>query len=79
MGDGWSIAWRVHDAQFWGVAQRRRRVSVVGDFGGLSAPDLLFEKVYVEPESLRGDSAESGEKRESVAAASERSPFAADP
>ena len=40
----WSIAWRVHDAQFWGVAQRRRRISVVCDFGGLSAPEILFER-----------------------------------
>jgi DNA (cytosine-5)-methyltransferase 1 len=34
MGDGWSIAWRVHDAQFWGVPQRRKRISLVADFGG---------------------------------------------
>lgn len=42
LGDGWSIAWRVHDAQFWGVAQRRRRISLVADFGGGSAPEILF-------------------------------------
>ena len=29
----WSVAWRVHDAQYWGVPQRRRRISVVADFG----------------------------------------------
>lgn len=40
----WSIAWRVHDAQFWGVPQRRKRISVVADFGGLSAPEVLFER-----------------------------------
>lgn len=39
----WSIAWRVHDAQFWGVAQRRRRIALVCDFGGMSAPEVLFE------------------------------------
>ena len=39
----WSIAWRVHDAQFWGVAQRRRRIALVLDFGGLTAPEVLFE------------------------------------
>lgn len=39
----WSLAWRVHDAQFWGVAQRRRRVALVCDFGGVSAPEVLFE------------------------------------
>ena len=51
----WSIAWRVHDAQFWGVAQRRRRISVVCDFGGLSAPEVLFER-----KGLSGDFDESG-------------------
>ena len=44
LGDGWSIAWRVHDAQFWGVPQRRRRISLVADFGGESAPEVLFER-----------------------------------
>lgn len=38
----WSIAWRVHDAQFWGVPQRRKRIALVADFGGLSAPEVLF-------------------------------------
>jgi len=42
MGNGWSIAWRIHDAQFWGVAQRRRRICLVADFGGGSAPEILF-------------------------------------
>ena len=42
MGDGWSIAWRVHDAQFWGVPQRRKRIALVADFGGGSAPEILF-------------------------------------
>ena len=42
MGDGWSIAWRIHDAQFWGVPQRRKRISLVADFGGGSAPEILF-------------------------------------
>ena len=40
----WSIAWRVHDAQYWGVAQRRRRIALVVDFGGLTAPEVLFER-----------------------------------
>ena len=59
MGDGWSIAWRVHDAQFWGVPQRRKRISLVADFGGESAPEILFER-----KSLSGDIEESGEERE---------------
>ena len=44
MGDGWSIAWRVLDAQFWGVPQRRRRIALVADFGGFTAPEILFER-----------------------------------
>lgn len=55
MGDGWSIAWRVLDAQFWGVPQRRRRIALVADFGGASAPEILFVR-----KSLCGDTAESG-------------------
>ena len=60
MGDGWSIAWRVLDAQFWGVPQRRRRIALVADFGGQSAPEILFER-----EGLRGDNPPGGETRES--------------
>lgn len=59
----WSVAWRVHDAQFWGVPQRRRRIALVADFGGLSAPEVLFER-----KGLRGDTAQSGEAREGTAA-----------
>lgn len=44
LGDRFSIAWRVHDAQFWGVPQRRRRISLVADFGGHAAPPILFER-----------------------------------
>ena len=43
MGDGFSIAWRVLDAQFWGVPQRRRRIFLVADFGGQCAGQILFE------------------------------------
>ena len=50
LGDGWSIAWRVLDAQFWGVPQRRRRIALVADFGGHSAPEILFVR-----KSLSGD------------------------
>lgn len=61
---GGAIAWRVHDAQFWGTTQyidgrvwlrgtpqRRRRISLVADFGGYAAPEILFER-----KSLFGDS-----------------------
>lgn len=44
MGDGFSVAWRVFDAQFWGVPQRRRRIALVADFGGDTAPEILFER-----------------------------------
>jgi DNA (cytosine-5)-methyltransferase 1 len=62
MGDGWSIAWRVFDAQFWGVPQRRRRIALVADFGGQSAPEILFER-----NGVSGDIAESGAEGEGVA------------
>ena len=61
MGDGWSIAWRVHDAQFWGVPQRRKRIALVADFGGASAPEILFER-----EGLPGDSEQSEQTRETT-------------
>lgn len=56
------VAWRVVDSRFFGVAQRRRRVFLVADFAGERAEQVLFE-----PESLRGDSAKSGKKREEAA------------
>ena len=64
MGDGWSVAWRVHDAQFWGVPQRRKRIALVADFGGLSAPEILFER-----KGLSGDSEPCRAKRETTAKA----------
>jgi DNA (cytosine-5)-methyltransferase 1 len=66
MGDGWSIAWRVLDAQFWGVPQRRRRIALVADFGGGCAPEVLFER-----KSLRGDFEESRTERESASSDAE--------
>ena len=64
MGDGWSIAWRVHDAQFWGVPQRRKRISLVADFGGESAPEILFER-----KGVSGNIAESAETGKEIAGA----------
>lgn len=55
VGGRWSVAWRVHDAQYWGVPQRRRRISVVADFGGDTAGEILFER-----KSVSGHPAESG-------------------
>ena len=60
---GYGIAYRVLDAQFFGLAQRRRRVFVVGCLGDwASAAAVLFER-----HSLSGHPAPSREKRESVA------------
>lgn len=42
VGDTWSIAWRVMDAQYWGVPQRRRRICVIADFNGHNAPKIVF-------------------------------------
>lgn len=42
-GDGWSVAYRTFDAQYWGVPQRRRRIYLVADFAGQSAKEILFE------------------------------------
>jgi len=53
MGDEWSVAYRVLDAQFWGVPQRRKRIYLVADFAGGSAFDILFKS-----EGLSGYSAE---------------------
>ena len=80
-GDGWSIAWRTHDAKDWGktirdsrtgnvirlgTPQRRRRISVVADFGGESAAQIQFDR-----ESVSGDITESGAAGERVARAAE--------
>ncbi|EOH87245.1 DNA (cytosine-5-)-methyltransferase [Enterococcus asini ATCC 700915] len=54
MGEEFSLAWRVLDAQFWGVPQRRKRIYLVADFGGRSASKILFES-----EGLSWYSAES--------------------
>ena len=60
---GYGLAWRVLDAQFFGVAQRRRRVFLVGRLGACPPVEVLFES-----ESLRGDFATSGEERARLAA-----------
>ena len=63
-----SVAWRVLDAQFFGVAQRRRRVFLVGRLGnGGGAAAVLFE-----PESVSGNTQTSKQKREELARAAVR-------
>ena len=59
---GWSIAWRVHDAQWWGVPQRRKRIALVADFDGLTAGAVVFgnqlrgETARTSPDEAVGDS-----------------------
>ena len=60
MGNGFSIAWRVLDAQFWGVPQRRRRIALVADFGGNAAPEILFVRKGVPGHSEPGGTAGKG-------------------
>ena len=63
VGAGWSIAWRVHDSQFCGVPQRRKRIALVADFGGYAASEVLFER-----KSLFGDPTPCAGKGEDTAA-----------
>lgn len=83
VGDGWSIAWRIMDAQHWGktvrdrddghvlshgTPQRRRRIYLVADFAGERAGEILFER-----ESVSGDFEQGAETREGAAADAEGS------
>lgn len=43
-GNGWSLAWRQLDAQYWGVPQRRKRIALVADFREQRAAEVLFER-----------------------------------
>lgn len=61
---GYGISWRVLDSQYFGVAQQRRRVFIVGSLGKPCPAEILFES-----ESGGGNIAESGEARQGVAAA----------
>ena len=61
LGDTFSLAWRVLDAQYWGVPQRRRRIYLVADFGGTTAPKILFNQ-----ESLPRDYSPGIRAREAI-------------
>ena len=67
-GTAYSVAWRLHDAQFWGVPQRRKRIALVADFGGTAAPEILFEC-----ESMSGDLEQGEQTRQGASDNSERS------
>lgn len=69
VGDRWSIVWRTHDAQFWGVPQRRKRISLIADFGSESAYEILFER-----KSGSGNIKEGGTERKKSADQIENSP-----
>ena len=63
VGEGYSVAWRMLDAQYWGVPQRRRRIFLVCDFAGERAGEILFKR-----EGLRGNFAQSREAGKEAAA-----------
>ena len=68
MGDSYSVAWRLLDAQYWGVPQRRQRIYLVADFDGGSAGKILFES-----EGLSGYSAQGFQSWQSSANGSSKS------
>lgn len=72
-GDDWSIAWRTMDAQYWGVPQRRLRISLVLNLTGGRAGEVLFE-----PESLRGHFAPGITPRQATAGTVENGAGTAD-
>ena len=72
LGDGWSVAYRVLDAQYWGVPQRRARIFLVADFAGGRAPEVLFESEGVSgytPQGFRQGEGAAGDPEESPGAA----------
>lgn len=77
MDGGWSLAWRVLDGRYWGptqeadgrvlhlgTPQRRRRIALVADFGGVTAPEILFERGglpgHPEPRGETGEGTATG-------------------
>ena len=68
LGNGWSVAYRVLDAQWWGIPQRRKRIYLVADFADHSAPKVLFES-----EGVSGYSAESFRAWQRAASSAESS------
>ena len=69
LGDGWSVAYRVFDAQYWGVPQRRARIYLVADFAGGSAGEVLFKSEGVSgytPQGFRAWQGAAGSATEST-------------
>ena len=76
LGDGWSLAYRVFDAQYWGVAQRRARIYLVADFAGESAGEVLFKSEGVSgytPQGFRAWQGTAGGAEKSTGTSGERS------
>nr|DAZ15577.1 MAG TPA: Cytosine specific methyltransferase [Caudoviricetes sp.] len=72
LGDGYSVAWRVFDAQFWGVPQRRKRIYLVADFAGGCAGKILFESEGVSgytPQGFRSWQGTAADFKEGVGTA----------
>lgn len=59
-GDAFSLSWRVLDAQYWGVPQRRKRIFLVCDFRSQSAPAILFKTLDVSVLSKQGRESRNG-------------------
>jgi DNA (cytosine-5)-methyltransferase 1 len=73
MGEDFSLAWRLFDAQYWGVPQRRKRIYLVADLDGGSAGKILFESEGVSgytPQGFRSWQETAGSSEESVGASS---------
>lgn len=73
MGEDFSLAWRLFDAQYWGVPQRRKRIYLVADFDGGSAGKILFESEGVSgytPQGFRSWQGTAGSAEEIVGASS---------
>ncbi len=68
LGPEFSLAWRVLDAQYWGLAQRRKRIFLVADFTGHTASEILFKQ-----DSLFGDTASGQETRQGAAPCTQES------
>lgn len=68
LGNGYSVAWRVLDSQYWGVPQRRERVFLVADLRGQRAGQILFNS-----EGVSGDSGSNESKRQEIADSDRRS------
>ena len=76
LGNGWSVAYRVFDAQYWGVPQRRARIYLVADLAGGSAGEVLFKSEGMSgytPQGFRAWQGTAGGAEEGAGETGERS------